>query len=139
MLKSATVVTPSLVLPPAVALSPLNPSVICRALGMLRKFVVLEIGFQYIQTGIPGVPVLPLGWSSTSKCITEASTGRALVGNSFTSQSLSLDQCIDLCDQTGFQYAGAEVRYLILSLGLTRIDFVYSMVPSATALILSQQ
>lgn len=56
----------------------------------------------------PGAPVLPPGWSSTSKCITEASTGRALVGNSFTSQSLTLDQCVDVCDQTGFQYAGAE-------------------------------
>lgn len=58
---------------------------------------------------VPGAPVLPTGWSSQSKCITEASTGRALVGNSFNSQSLTLDQCIDLCDQTGFQYAGAEV------------------------------
>lgn len=57
----------------------------------------------------PG-PVLPPGWSSSSKCITEASTGRALVGNSLTSQSMTLDQCIDLCDQTGFKYAGAEVR-----------------------------
>ncbi|QRW03063.1 glyoxal oxidase [Ceratobasidium sp. AG-Ba] len=56
----------------------------------------------------PGVPVLPNGWSSAPKCITEASTGRALVGNSLTSQSMTLDQCIDLCDQTGFQYAGAE-------------------------------
>ncbi|KAL5633213.1 hypothetical protein ACGC1H_003644 [Rhizoctonia solani] len=56
----------------------------------------------------PGTAALPPGWSSTSKCITEASTGRALVGNSFTSQSLTLDQCVDICDQTGFQYAGAE-------------------------------
>ncbi|KAF8738930.1 Copper radical oxidase, partial [Rhizoctonia solani] len=56
----------------------------------------------------PGAPALPPGWSSTSKCITEASTGRALTGNSFTSQGLTLDQCVDVCDQTGFQYAGAE-------------------------------
>ncbi|KAF8606042.1 WSC-domain-containing protein [Ceratobasidium sp. AG-I] len=57
---------------------------------------------------VPGAPVLPPGWSSVSKCITEASTGRALVGNSFNSPSLTLDQCINLCDQTGFQFAGAE-------------------------------
>ncbi|CAE6401549.1 unnamed protein product [Rhizoctonia solani] len=56
----------------------------------------------------PGTVALPPGWISTSKCITEASAGRALVGNSFTSQSLTLDQCVDICDQTGFQYAGAE-------------------------------
>ncbi|ELU43602.1 copper radical oxidase [Rhizoctonia solani AG-1 IA] len=56
----------------------------------------------------PGAPALPPGWSSTSKCITEASTGRALTGNSFTSKGLTLDQCVDVCDQTGFQYAGAE-------------------------------
>ncbi|CAE6341846.1 unnamed protein product [Rhizoctonia solani] len=56
----------------------------------------------------PGTAVLPPGWSSTPKYITEASTGRALVGNSFTSQSLTLDRCMDVCDQTGFEYAGAE-------------------------------
>lgn len=59
-------------------------------------------------------PVLPLGWSSTSRCMTDVSTGtRALAGNSMTSFSLTLDQCVDFCDQTGFQYAGAEVNYLI--------------------------
>lgn len=67
----------------------------------------------YVNTQVPpGTPALPSGWSSTTKCITEASTGRALVGNSLTSQSLTLDQCVDLCDQTGFQYAGAEVCHI---------------------------
>ncbi|KAB5591986.1 fungistatic metabolite [Ceratobasidium theobromae] len=59
-------------------------------------------------TTTPGAPVLPAGWSATSKCITEPSTGRALVGNSFISQGMTLDMCIDVCDQTGFSYAGAE-------------------------------
>lgn len=64
-------------------------------------------------TTTPGAPVLPAGWSATSKCITEPSTGRALVGNSFISQGMTLDMCIDVCDQTGFSYAGAEVSNLL--------------------------
>lgn len=87
---------------------------------------------------VPGAPVLPSGWSSASKCITEASTGRALVGNSFTSQSLTLDQCIDLCDQTGFQYAGAEVS-ISLCFHAIFIKFAPSTGLSAIVLTPSQR
>ncbi|CAE6482201.1 unnamed protein product [Rhizoctonia solani] len=75
----------------------------------LIHFLLLALFFHCSWTlAISAAPILPTGWSSTFKCIIDSSTSRVLSGRSFTSGSLTLDQCISTCDQGGFLYAGAE-------------------------------
>ncbi|KAF7342070.1 putative fungistatic metabolite [Mycena venus] len=52
--------------------------------------------------------ILPAFWSKTSKCIIEASTGRTLSGNSLVDGGMTVEKCVNLCDSTGFIYAGLE-------------------------------
>ncbi|KAK7042275.1 putative fungistatic metabolite [Favolaschia claudopus] len=52
--------------------------------------------------------VLPPYWGKTSQCIVEPSTGRALSGNSWIDGGMTIEKCVNLCDSTGFKYAGLE-------------------------------
>ncbi|KAJ7481720.1 glyoxal oxidase N-terminus-domain-containing protein [Mycena latifolia] len=54
--------------------------------------------------------ILPAYWSKTPQCITEASTGRALSGNSQIDGGMTVEKCVSLCDSTGFSFAGLQYK-----------------------------
>ncbi|KAJ6591192.1 glyoxal oxidase N-terminus-domain-containing protein [Mycena vulgaris] len=54
--------------------------------------------------------VLPAFWSTTSRCITESETGRALSGTSLLDSGMTVEKCVSLCDNTGFSFAGLEFK-----------------------------
>lgn len=52
-------------------------------------------------------PVLPSGWAAAG-CRTEATSGRALSGYSFSSSNMTNELCVSTCASRGFTIAGTE-------------------------------
>ncbi|KAJ6511476.1 WSC domain-containing protein, partial [Mycena vitilis] len=52
--------------------------------------------------------VLPPYWSKVSKCVIEASSGRTLSGTSWIDSGMTVERCVNFCDNNGFAYAGLE-------------------------------
>ncbi|WVQ99770.1 hypothetical protein IAU59_006912 [Kwoniella sp. CBS 9459] len=53
--------------------------------------------------------VLPSGWSvASTSCVAEGTSGRALASASTASDSMTIETCLNFCQDKGFQYAGIE-------------------------------
>ncbi|KGB76716.1 hypothetical protein I307_04357 [Cryptococcus deuterogattii 99/473] len=52
---------------------------------------------------------LPSGWSAASTiCIREDTTGRALPSLTYTSDDMTIETCVNFCDNARWQYAGVS-------------------------------
>ncbi|WRT68981.1 uncharacterized protein IL334_005963 [Kwoniella shivajii] len=53
--------------------------------------------------------VIPSGWSKASNpCVAEGTSGRALVGASTSSSSMTWQKCVSFCSNAGYSIAGVE-------------------------------
>ncbi|TYJ52616.1 hypothetical protein B9479_006787 [Cryptococcus floricola] len=81
----------------------------CGGSGALSIAVSSTITSKLSSDLTTEIITLPTGWSAASSpCISEATSGRALVHASTASDDMTIETCLDFCDAAGWQYAGIE-------------------------------
>lgn len=83
----------------------LNPCALADTLFFAPNLSRLTL--SYNPSNVVAAAVLPSGWAA-SGCMTEATTGRALLNATTSSSSMDTTTCVNYCATKGFRIAGVE-------------------------------
>ncbi|KAK4686692.1 hypothetical protein P7C73_g3429, partial [Tremellales sp. Uapishka_1] len=87
-----------------------NSLEICGGYYALSLYVSTKSNAAALSADLTAVSItLPSGWSTASAtCIAEGSSGRALVGASYSSTNMTVPNCLNFCATKGLALAGVE-------------------------------